>query len=44
MLKAYPICKTKYAETAFNGEGAFRFGGMEKTVGKCRHWQTVIKE
>ena len=27
MLTVYRICKTKYAATAFDGEGAFRFGG-----------------
>ena len=27
MPLVYRICKTKYAATAFDGEGAFRFGG-----------------
>lgn len=27
MLTAYRICKTKYAATWFDGEGAYRFGG-----------------
>ena len=27
MPSVYRICKTKYAVTAFDGEGAFRFGG-----------------
>lgn len=27
MISVYRICKTKYAATAFDGEGAFRFGG-----------------
>lgn len=27
MPTVYRICKTKYATTAFDGEGAFRFGG-----------------
>ena len=27
MPSVYRICKTKYATTAFDGEGAFRFGG-----------------
>ena len=27
MPTVYRICKTKYAATAFDGEGAFRFGG-----------------
>lgn len=26
-IAVYRICKTKYAPTAFDGEGAFRFGG-----------------
>ena len=26
-ITTYRICKTKYASTAFDGEGAFRFGG-----------------
>ena len=27
MPAVYRICKTKYAAMAFDGEGAFRFGG-----------------
>lgn len=26
-IKVFRICKTKYVSTAFDGEGAFRFGG-----------------
>lgn len=33
MLKVYRICKTKYAETAFDGEGACRFGGRWNSRG-----------
>lgn len=33
MLTTYRICKTKYAQTAFDSEGAFRFGGRWNTRG-----------
>ena len=33
MLKVYRICKTKYAATAFDGEGAFRAGGRWNSAG-----------
>ncbi|MGH9803113.1 MAG: RES family NAD+ phosphorylase, partial [Blastocatellia bacterium] len=33
MPAVYRICKTKYAATAFDGEGAFRFGGRWNTRG-----------
>ena len=33
MLNAYRICKTKYAATCFDGEGAFRFGGRWNSPG-----------
>lgn len=33
MPTAYRICKTKYVATAFDGEGAFRFGGRWNTRG-----------
>ena len=33
MPAAYCICKTRYAATAFDGEGAFRFGGRWNTRG-----------
>jgi RES domain-containing protein len=33
MPEVFRICKTKYAPTAFNGEGAFRFGGRWNTRG-----------
>lgn len=32
-IVAYRICKTKYATTAFDGEGAFRFGGRWNSPG-----------
>ena len=32
-IEVYRICKTKYAETAFDGEGAFRFGGRWNSRG-----------
>ena len=32
-ITAYRICKTKYASTAFDGEGAFRFGGRWNSRG-----------
>ncbi len=33
MLIAYRICKTKYAATWFDGEGAYRFGGRWNSRG-----------
>lgn len=33
MPAVYRICKTKYAPRAFDGEGAFRFGGRWNTRG-----------
>ena len=33
MLTVYRICKTKYAKSAFDGEGAFRFGGRWNSRG-----------
>ena len=33
MLISYRICKTKYAATWFDGEGAFRFGGRWNSRG-----------
>lgn len=33
MATVFRICKTKYAATAFDGEGAFRFGGRWNTRG-----------
>lgn len=33
MLTTYRICKTKYAATIFDGEGAFRFGGLWNSRG-----------
>lgn len=33
MLTAFRICKTKYVATAFDGEGAFRFGGRWNSRG-----------
>ena len=33
MISVYRICKTKYAATAFDGEGAFRFGGRWNSRG-----------
>lgn len=33
MPKVFRICKTKYAPAAFDGEGAFRFGGRWNTRG-----------
>ena len=33
MPTIHRICKTKYAATAFDGEGAFRFGGRWNTRG-----------
>lgn len=33
MVTTYRICKTKYAETWFDGEGAFRFGGRWNSRG-----------
>ena len=33
MLTAYRICKTKYAATWFDGEGAYRFGGRWNSRG-----------
>ncbi len=33
MLTVYRICKTKYAATAFDGEGAYRFGGRWNSRG-----------
>ncbi len=32
-ITAFRICKTKYASTAFDGEGAFRFGGRWNSRG-----------
>ncbi len=32
-ITVYRICKTKYAATAFDGEGAFRFGGRWNSRG-----------
>lgn len=32
-ISVYRICKTKYAATAFDGEGAFRFGGRWNSRG-----------
>ena len=32
-ITTYRICKTKYASTAFDGEGAFRFGGRWNSRG-----------
>lgn len=32
-ITVYRICKTKYALTAFDGEGAFRFGGRWNSRG-----------
>jgi RES domain-containing protein len=33
MITAFRICKTKYAVSAFDGEGAFRFGGRWNSRG-----------
>lgn len=33
MLTTYRICKTKYAATIFDGEGAYRFGGRWNSRG-----------
>lgn len=33
MTSVYRICKTKYAANAFDGEGAFRFGGRWNSRG-----------
>lgn len=33
MPVVYRICKTKYAASAFDGEGAYRFGGRWNTRG-----------
>lgn len=33
MTSVYRICKTKYSSTAFDGEGAFRFGGRWNSRG-----------
>ncbi len=33
MLTTYRLCKTKYAATMFDGEGAFRFGGRWNSRG-----------
>lgn len=33
MLTTYRICKTKYAATVFDGEGAYRFGGRWNSRG-----------
>jgi RES domain-containing protein len=33
MISVFRICKTKYAATAFDGEGAFRFGGRWNSRG-----------
>ncbi len=33
VLNTYRICKTKYAATMFDGEGAFRFGGRWNSRG-----------
>lgn len=33
MVTTYRICKTKYAATCFDGEGAFRFGGRWNSRG-----------
>ena len=33
MRQVFRICKTKYAATAFDGEGAFRYGGRWNTGG-----------
>ncbi len=33
MPEVFRICKTKYAATSFDGEGAFRFGGRWNTRG-----------
>jgi RES domain-containing protein len=33
MIKVYRICKTKYASTAFDGEGAFQVGGRWNSKG-----------
>jgi len=33
MLTTYRICKTKYAATMFDGDGAFRFGGRWNSRG-----------
>lgn len=33
MLTIFRICKTKHAATAFNGEGAYRFGGRWNSRG-----------
>ncbi len=33
VLTTYRICKTKYAATMFDGEGAFRFGGRWNSRG-----------
>jgi RES domain-containing protein len=33
MIKAFRICKTKYAKSAFDGEGAFRYGGRWNSRG-----------
>lgn len=33
ILTAFRICKTKYAATAFDGDGAFRFGGRWNSRG-----------
>lgn len=32
-IQAFRICKTRYAATAFDGEGAFRFGGRWNSRG-----------
>jgi RES domain-containing protein len=34
MVKVYRICKTKYIAAAFDGEGAFKFGGRWNSRGK----------
>jgi RES domain-containing protein len=33
MVKVYRLCKSKYAATAFDGEGAFQFGGRWNSCG-----------
>lgn len=33
-MEVFRICKTKYAETSFDGEGAFRFGGRWNLRGR----------
>ena len=32
-MRAWRICKRRYADTAFNGEGAFRYGGRWNSHG-----------